>query len=318
MRVFNLCFGFVILFVGMCVGCGRSTPSGTASTTAQESIPAPTSANSAPLTASGQTKLRVGVIPAQTEGEMAAGTKQLQELLTKGIGRPVEIEVYPEYNGVVEAINYRKIDMAFLGPFTYVVANQRSGAKAIVTQLVDGQPFYYSKIIVPADKPYKSLDDLLLDKANVRFMFGSINSTSGCLVPSAELLSRGVYRNENEHSFKSLQFGGSHDVVGLSVQNGTVDAGAIDSALLESFKKSGKLDGNRIREIWTSEKLFQYPWTVRGDMEEALIKKIQETFLSIDEPLVLKAFGGASGFATCSDKDYERIKEIARKLGKLD
>lgn len=262
--------------------------------------------------------LRVGVIPAQTEGEMSAGTKRLQELLSSGIGRPVQIEVYPEYNGVVEALNYRKIDMAFLGPFTYVVAHHKSGAKAIVTQLVNGQPYYFSRIIVPAEKPYKSLDDLIADKANVSFMFGSINSTSGCLVPSAELLARGVYRNENDHDFKAVQFGGSHDVVALSVQNGAVDAGAIDSALLASFEQSGKIDRTRIREIWTSEKLFQYPWTVRGDMDETLIRKIQETFLAIDEPLVFRAFGGASGFTTCSDKDYERIKEIATQLGKLE
>ncbi|MEN9846103.1 MAG: hypothetical protein RIS36_1250 [Pseudomonadota bacterium] len=262
--------------------------------------------------------LRVGVIPAQTEGEMSAGTKRLQELLSSGIERPVQIEVYPEYNGVVEALNYKKVDMAFLGPFTYVVANHKSGAKAIVTQLINGQPYYFSRIIVPTESPYKSLDDLIADKANVNFMFGSINSTSGCLVPSAELLARGVYRNENDHDFKSVQFGGSHDVVGLSVQNGAVDAGAIDSALLASFEQSGKIDRTRIREIWTSEKLFQYPWTVRGDMDDTLIRKIQETFLAIDEPLVLRAFGGASGFTTCSDKDYERIKEIAGQLGKLE
>ena len=318
MRVPGLCFGYVALCLGMCAGCGKATPPTAPNTTAQEAIEDTTQATPTAPQTSVQTKLRVGVIPAQTEGEMAEGTKQLQDLLSKGIGRPVEIEVYPEYNGVVEAINYKKIDMAYLGPFTYVVAHHKSGAKAIVTQLMNGQPFYYSKIIVPADRSYKSLDDLVADKANVRFMFGSINSTSGCLVPSAELLARGVYRNENEHSFKSLQFGGSHDVVALSVQNGAVDAGAIDSALLESFEKSGKIDGTKVREIWTSEKLFQYPWTVRGDMDEELIKKLQETFLSINQPAVLKAFGGASGFTTCSDKDYERIREIATQLGKLE
>jgi phosphonate transport system substrate-binding protein len=262
--------------------------------------------------------LRVGIIPAQTEGEMAIGIKHLQEHLAKTLGRAVEIEVYPEYNGVVEAINYRKLDIAYLGPFTYVVAHHKSGAKAIVTQLINGKPFYFSKVIVPASSHYKTLDDLIADKANVRLMFGSINSTSGCLVPAAELLAKGVYRNENDHDFKSLLFGGSHDVVALSVQNQFVDAGAVDSAFLASFEESGKIDASKIREIWISEKLFQYPWTVRGDMDDALIGQIQESFLRISDPYTLRAFGGASGFTKCSDKDYDRIREIAKSLGKLD
>jgi phosphonate transport system substrate-binding protein len=262
--------------------------------------------------------LRVGVIPAQTEGEIAVGMKRLQEHLAKKLGRRVEVEVYPEYNGVVEAINYKKIDIAYLGPFTYVVAHHKSGAKAIVTQLINGEPFYYAKIIVPARSSYQTLDDLIAGKSNVRFMFGSINSTSGCIVPSAELLARGAYRNENDHDFKSLQFGGSHDVVALSVQNGSADAGAVDSALLASLEASGKIDASKVREIWVSEKLFQYPWTVRSDMNDVMIGQIQDAFLTISDPSTLMAFGGASGFTKCTDADYDRIREIAKKLGKLD
>ncbi|UTW68838.1 PhnD/SsuA/transferrin family substrate-binding protein [Anaerobacillus sp. HL2] len=37
--------------------------------------------------------------------------------------------------------------MAYFGALTYVIAYERSGAKAIITQLVDGEPYYHSYII---------------------------------------------------------------------------------------------------------------------------------------------------------------------------
>jgi phosphonate transport system substrate-binding protein len=261
--------------------------------------------------------LKIGVVPAQTEGEMAKGMQRLQELLAKKLGREVTVEVYPEYNGVVEALNYQKLDVAFLGPFTYVVANKNSGARAIVTQLINGEPYYFSYLITPANSKLQSIDDLKASPAELKLMFGSINSTSGCLVPSAELKDLKLYVDENHHSFKEVKFGGSHDVVALSIQNGTADIGAIDSALFDSFVRSGKVDATKVRVIWKSEKLFQYPWAVRSGLDSTLEEKIQAAFLAIDDPLVFKAFEGATKFVECSDDDYNRIRQIAKKLGKL-
>ena len=259
----------------------------------------------------------IGVIPVQSEGAMENAMDKLQSILTDELGREVKVEVYPDYNGVVEAMNYDKIDMAYFGPLTYVVAHEKSGAKAIITQLIDGEPFYHSYIITHKDSVWNTLEDLLEAPGEVDFAFGDINSTSGSLIPSIELQDRGVYQSEDEYDFKTVRFTGSHDATALSIQNKQVHAGAIDSAIYNQLVDSGKVDGEQIKIIWESDKLFQYPWAVHKDTDEDTINKLQETFIAIDDQEVLDAFG-ATGFTEATNEDYESIRQAALKQGIIE
>lgn len=263
------------------------------------------------------TPFTIGVIPAQTEGEMQVAMDKLEAILTDELAREVTVEVYPDYNGVVEAMNYDKIDMAYFGPLTYVVANAKSNAKAIITQLIDGEPFYHSYIITHKDNDWDSLEALLEDSSEVDFAFGDPNSTSGSLIPSIELQDRGVYTSEDDHTFNSVRYTGSHDATALSVQNKQVDAGAIDSAIYNQLVEAGKVDEEQIKIIWESDKLFQYPWAVHQDTDDETIKTLQEAFFAIDDQDILDAFG-ASGFTEATDEDYASIKQAAIKQGIIE
>jgi phosphonate transport system substrate-binding protein len=262
-------------------------------------------------------ELLIGVIPAQTEGEMQAGMEKLQETLSEELDRNVNVETYPDYNGVVEAMNYEKIDMAYFGPLTYVIAHEKSGAKAIITQLVDGEPFYHSYIITHKDSKWNSLDELLQDSKEVNFAFGDQNSTSGSLIPSIELKDRGVFESQNEHEFASVTYTGSHDATSLAVENKQNEAGAVDSAIYNQLVEAGKVKGDQLKVIWESDKLFQYPWAVKKSMDDETVKALQDVFLKIDDEKILNAFG-ASGFIKASNEDYESIREAAVKQGVIE
>ncbi|MGM0847050.1 MAG: phosphate/phosphite/phosphonate ABC transporter substrate-binding protein [Bacillota bacterium] len=259
----------------------------------------------------------IGVIPAQTEGSMENAMDKLQKILTDEMGREVDVEVYPDYNGVVEAMNYNKIDMAYFGPLSYVIAHEKSGAKAIITQLIDGEPFYHSYIITHKDNPWNSLEELLEDSEEVNFAFGDPNSTSGSLIPSIELQDRGVYQSPDEYDFESVRFTGSHDATGLGVLNKQIDAGAIDSAIYNQLVESGKLDGDQIKTIWESEPLFQYPWAVHQDTNDETIETLRTAFMGIEDQEVLDAFG-ATAFTEASNEDYESIRQAALKEGLIE
>src|ERR1700730_16550341 len=77
-----------------------------------------------------QQEFTIGVIPQQSKGAVKIAMDKLQAVLQKSLNRPVKITSYPDYNGVVEAMNYHKVDMAYFGPLTFVIANQKSGAQA--------------------------------------------------------------------------------------------------------------------------------------------------------------------------------------------
>ena len=258
----------------------------------------------------------IGVIPVQTEGEIEEAMTKLQGELSDKLDRDVEITTFPDYNGVVEAMNYDKIDMAYFGPLTYVIAHEKSGAKAIVTQLIDGEPFYHSYIITNTENEWETLEDYLENSEERSFAFGDPNSTSGSLIPSIELQDRDVFEDQDTNRFASVAYTGSHDATALSVQNKQVDAGAIDSAIYNQLLESGKIDGDKLKVIWESEKLFQYPWAVSKGTDEETIDQLQNAFLSIEDETILNAFG-ASGFTKASNEDYESIRSAADKQGLL-
>lgn len=256
-------------------------------------------------------KLVVGVIPSLNQGSMQRAMDKLSKHFETELEIPVEITVYPDYQAVVQAMNYDDVNMAYFGPSTYIDANEQSGARAIMTQLINGDPYYYSYIITHKDSPLTSIDDLVKQSKDLTFAFGDPNSTSGSLIPSIELKKQGVFTNKNEHEFKNLLYTGGHDATAIAIENHQFDAGAIDSAIFNSLKENGKI-GDNFKVIWESDKLFQYPWAVSKAVEDDLVTKIQEAFLNINDKEILEAFA-ASGFTKASDSDYESIRQAKKQ-----
>ncbi|MGB8955614.1 MAG: phosphate/phosphite/phosphonate ABC transporter substrate-binding protein [Tumebacillaceae bacterium] len=262
-----------------------------------------------------QKTFTVGLIPAETKIS-ADVLEKFRAYLEKETGMKVALGNYPDYNGVVEAMNYGKLDMAYLGPLTYTIAHHKGGAKAIVAKTTKDQPFYYSYILVNKDAPYNTLEDLLADKANVTFAFGDPNSTSASLIPGIELKKRGVYRGKEDSDFKKVLFTGAHDATALAIQNKQVTAGAIDSAYYDKMVEKGTVKAESFKKIWQSDKLFQYPFAVSKTTDDATIEKLRTAFVNLKDKDILDAFA-ADGFVKAEDSDYEAIRKAAEADGRL-
>lgn len=261
-----------------------------------------------PAAAQSGDSLRIGVIPALTTGQTREGIEKLREHLTAELGRPVQIQVLSDYAAVVEGLGFGHVDMAYLGPRTFVIANHLYGAQAIVTQLIDGSPFYHSYFIVPHDSPLESIDEL----RGRNVAFADPSSTSGSLIPKLELINRGIDPNRDIRALHT----GAHDATALAVLNKHVDAGAIDSAYFHLLIRQGQIREDGYRVIWQSEPLFQYPWVVPADMDSQLIEDIRAAFLKIEDQVIMDAFG-ASGFTIATNEDYEIIRQAAEAFGDL-
>ncbi|BCJ87985.1 phosphate/phosphite/phosphonate ABC transporter substrate-binding protein [Effusibacillus dendaii] len=300
----SLGFIFAFLLAMVVTACGGGNNAG-----------APADQNKQAALQNNNSTFTFGIIPAETKiGDDVL--KKLETYLTGKLGRPVKASTYPNYNGVVEALNYGKLDLAYLGPLTYVMAHNESGAQAILAKTYDGKPFYHSLIIVPADSPYNSIDDLVANAGKISFAFGDPNSTSGSLVPSMKLKELGVYKGPNDSKFKKVTFTGAHNVTAVAVASKQVDAGAIDSAYFDSMIRDGKAKREDYKIIWTSEDLFQYPFVIRKGTDNDTIAKLQDAFISLKDPDILKSFA-ADGFVKASDKDYDSIRKAAIADGRI-
>lgn len=263
--------------------------------------------------ASAQGVLRISAIPDENPTELQRKFSKVAAYLEKEAGVKVQYTAVTDYAAVVEALAAKKIDLAWLGGFTFVQARLRTGNAIPIAQRAEDENFT-SKFIAGATSGIKGLRDL----KGKTFTFGSVSSTSGHLMPRYFLLKNGI---NPEKDFRRVAFSGAHDATALQVESGRVDAGALNASVWEKLVLEKKVDTRKVKVIWTTPAYYDYNWTVRGDLAPALVKKLTDAFLKLDpknpahkELLDLQR---ASRFVPTRPENYEGIEQAARAAGLL-
>jgi len=194
--------------------------------------------------------------------------------MAKQTGLPVKGFFASDYAGVIEAMRFNKVQVAWFGNKSAMEAVDRSNGE-IFAQSVDskGNPGYWSHIIVHKDSPFKTLDDVLKCDKSLDFGIGDPNSTSGFLVPTTFIFSA---RNiDPKACFKTVR-NANHEANALAVANKLVNAAANNNENLEWLKKTAPEKAAQIRTIWTSPLIPSDPLVWRKDLDDATKKKIAD------------------------------------------
>ncbi|MEO8078941.1 MAG: putative selenate ABC transporter substrate-binding protein, partial [Caldimonas sp.] len=231
--------------------------------------------NASVALAQAQTVLRVSAIPDEAPTELQRKFKPLGDYLKKETGLDVQFTPVTDYAAVVEGLATGKIDLAWLGGFTYVQARLRTngGTKPIVQRAEDEK--FTSRFIVPVDSTAKTLADL----KGKTFAFGSPSSTSGSLMPRYYLLQAGI---DPERDFKSVAFSGAHDATVAFVAAGRAEAGVLNASVMDKLIESKNANVEKVRVLAVTPPYFDYNWTVRPGLDPALTKKLTDAFLKLD------------------------------------
>jgi len=252
--------------------------------------------------------LKVSAIPDEAPTELLRKFKPLGEYLEQKLGMKVEFVPVSDYPAVVEALATDRLDMAWLGGFTFVQVHLKSPTATPLVQREQDAKFT-SKFIT-ANPDIKSLADL----KGKTFAFGSISSTSGSLMPRYFML-----KNDNikpETYFSRVAYSGAHDATAAWVQAGKVDAGVLNASVWDKLVASGKVDTNKVKVFATTPSYYDYNWTVRGSLDPALKEKIKQAFLALDpakaQDKAILDLQAASRFIETSPDNYKGIEEAAR------
>ncbi|WP_286917781.1 MULTISPECIES: putative selenate ABC transporter substrate-binding protein [Pseudomonas] len=251
--------------------------------------------------------LRVSAIPDEAPTELLRKFKPLGAYLEQQTGMKVEFVPVADYPAVVEALATDRLDMAWLGGFTFVQVNQKTGnAIPLVQREQDAQ--FTSKFIT-SDPNVKSLADF----KGKSFAFGSISSTSGSLMPRYFMLQDNI---KPETYFSRVAYSGAHDATAAWVQAGKVDAGVLNASVWQKLVDSGKVDTNKVKVFATTPTYFDYNWTVRGTLDPALAEKLKQAFLALDpaKPAdkAILDLQAASRFIPTKPENYKGIEDAAR------
>lgn len=256
--------------------------------------------------------LRVSAIPDEAPTELIRKFKPLGEYLEQQLGMPVKFTPVSDYAAVVESLASDRLDLAWLGGFTFVQTRLKTGNAIPLVQRERDEQFT-SKFIT-ADPAVKSLADL----KGKTFAFGSVSSTSGSLMPRYFMLKDGI---QPEQFFKRIAYSGAHDATAAWVEAGKADAGVLNASVWDKLVAAGKVDTDKVRVISTTPPYYDYNWTVRGNLDPALVEKIKAAFLALDpanpEHKAILDLQAASRFIETKPENYAGIEEAARAAGLL-
>ena len=267
----------------------------------------------AALSAQAQAVLRVTAIPDESPTELARKFEPLGKYLEAKLGMKIEWTPVTDYAAAVETLVNRKVDLAWIGGFTFVQASQRSGGKVIpLVQRAEDEKFR-SVFITDATSGITKLEDL----KGRTFSFGSASSTSGHLMPRSFLLAAKV---NPDTDFKRVSYSGAHDATIAAVASGKVDAGALNISVWEKFLAEKKVDPATVKVFYTTPGYYDYNWSVHADMPAALREKIAAAFLALESApggKEILALQRASRFIPTQAANYQSIRTAAEHAGLL-
>jgi phosphonate transport system substrate-binding protein len=257
-------------------------------------------------TAAAEEALILGVHPYLLPAEVVARFTPLADYLDKQLGRRVQVRVGRDYEQHIEAIGANTIDIAYLGPASYVKMVARHGARPLLARIeINGKPTVTGYVVVRADSELRKLADL----RGKRFAFGDANSTMGTIVARHVLRRAGV----GLESLGGYQYLGSHRNVALAVLSGDYDAGAVRKEIYDELQARGLRVLVKLPE--TSEHLF----VTRADMPATQVARLRQALLGLKST----AGGGAilqaidkemTSMVPVTDADYDSLREIGRTL----
>jgi phosphonate transport system substrate-binding protein len=223
-------------------------------------------------------ELNFGIISTESTSNLKQIWDPFLADMEKKTGLKVKGFFASDYAGVIEGMRFKKVDLAWFGNKSAMEAVDRANGE-VFAQTVDkdGNPGYWSHIIVHKDSPFKTLDDVLKCDRTLDFGIGDPNSTSGFLVPTTFVFSaRSI---DPKTCFKTVR-NGSHEVNALAVANKLVQAAANNNESLARLAKTSPEKAKQIRVIWTSPLIPADPLVWRKDLSDDIKKKIADFILS--------------------------------------
>ncbi|MGI8985069.1 MAG: phosphate/phosphite/phosphonate ABC transporter substrate-binding protein [Acidimicrobiales bacterium] len=283
-------------------GCGRSDAptvgAGTATGSGSLKVPSKLSFGVGPL------------LPTTTDTKAAYGP--FFAWLASQLGTKHELVAVDSWGGISVALGSDQLDVAWMGPFGYVLANARSGAEAVAPAKSDGQPVYHAIIVGRPDLEVRTWPD---DAKGRSISFTEVSSTSGWLVPTHWFKSRGM--DPKTYFFRYTE-GASHAANELAVASGQADFATDFDRNRRAMIETGRLKADANRVVWTSDPLPNDAIGVRKGLDPALADRIRELLTAMTPEFAATVLPTHyDGFVAATNETYKPILDAALSVDAL-
>jgi phosphonate transport system substrate-binding protein len=255
-----------------------------------------------------------GVEPFEAGTRLLPAYGALVKLMSDKLGCPIDLSIPTSYNAEIEAMRAGKLDAGEFGPLGYVLAKQVAHADVIATfSDAKGAPStYFASIVTPPSSGIKTLKDV----ANHSFAYADPASTSGHLFPAYALSKAGI---DPDTGIRPV-YAGSHTASFEALRNHKVDAGELNSVLIDSATDAGEYTPSDFVTLWKSAPIPNDAIAVRRSLPEGFKKRFIAVLMALPlsslPPDAVKVFPakGTTKFVPMPDSSYDIIRDLLKTL----
>lgn len=258
-------------------------------------------------------KMRFGVGPLlpSAEDTKRAYTPVFTHL-AKELGVDFELFATTDWAGMAVGMGSGQLDVAWMGPWGYIIANNATNCQAVATVKYDGKPIYYGIVIGKPDMQVAKFPD---DTKGRSISFADVGSTSGWLVPS--YYAKEVWKIDPRTYWKYSE-GATHAANEIAVASGQVDLATDFDRNRNAMIASGKIKDGDTKVIWTSDPLPNDAIAIAPNAPKDLGVKVQKILTAMtDEQAKTLLPPRYTGFVDATHASYSTIEKAGVAVGKI-
>jgi len=258
--------------------------------------------------------LTMAFTPSKDPAALQESANAFVQVVTRVSGVPLRAQVTSDYTGVVEALRSRRVDLAFVHPVGYVLANREAGCQILVRDVWQGRTEYTARFYVKRGSGLERVEDL----RGKTVAFADPASSSGYIYPMVMLMKRGLVRDRDPKTFfKDALFAGTHEAGLRAVLQGRVDAAASFDKAPDLYLKDPALTAQLV-PVGESDKIPEAGICARPGLPADSLARLKQALLSIKAPehaAVLKQLYDIEGFIEAADRDYDPVRDAMSLMG---
>jgi len=231
--------------------------------------------------------ITIGFIPVEKADELSSKAQTLETFLENELGVDVEIVVPTNYETIIEGMRFGHIDAAFMDTGPAWITHQRTGAEAVMAELVAGKVNYQATVWALADNDsINSLEDTVGKKV----AFTSITGSSGFVRPMGTLVTEGHVVIEGDdivaleyalaNNFESYTFTGGYKAALQLLLNEKVDVAFGSDIAPQKYLELE--DQMKLRPVTTIGPVPSHVFMVSPDMSESTKNALVDALIQLN------------------------------------
>lgn len=257
--------------------------------------------------------LVLAFVPQENPEKLLGDIRAIDRYLESATGLRVEARVTTDHAAAVESLAGETADIAFMGALAYVMARERIGAGALLSEVYRGKPTYRGAVFVRRDSGIADLADL----RGRSIAFADPISESGFLYPLDLFAAAGLLtpRADPKAFFGEVYFAGGYQQAIQAVANGLVDAAGVSiyaTLLLDADQRGA------VMALARTPPIPSHVVVARSGLGTEPRAAFVKAMLALNAPAkrhLLKHVYGPDGYVVPDRAAYDGVAAMARRYG---